>query len=110
MWNRLGIKWQLILIMTLVVTLVELTTLFSVLNIQSTQSKETAVSQVAAVTKFLNNDFLKVILNPTTYAFADISNRLEAFSNVTGIILVDDRNETVYMHGMVKISKYAKNK
>ncbi|SFV66168.1 diguanylate cyclase/phosphodiesterase (GGDEF & EAL domains) with PAS/PAC sensor(s) [hydrothermal vent metagenome] len=108
MWNRLGIKWQLILIMTLVVTLVELTTLFSVLNIQSTQSKETAVSQVEAVTKSLNNDFLKVILNPTTDAFADISNRLEAFSNVTGIILVNDRNETVYMHGMVKNIKIHK--
>ncbi|HIP19767.1 MAG TPA: hypothetical protein EYG70_01430 [Sulfurimonas sp.] len=102
MWNRLGIKWQLILIMTLVVTLVEFTTLFTVLNIQKIQSKETALSQVEAVTKSLNNDFLKVILNPTTDAFADISYRLSAFNDVNGIILVNDLNETVYKYGTDK--------
>jgi len=108
MWNRLGIKWQLILIMTLVVTLVEFTTLFTVLNIQKIQSKETALSQVEAVTKSLNNDFLKVILNPTTDAFADISYRLSAFNDVNGIILVNDLNETVYKYGTDKNIK--KNK
>ncbi|MDF1882812.1 EAL domain-containing protein [Sulfurimonas sp. SAG-AH-194-C21] len=107
--------------MTLVVTLVELTTLFSVLNIQSSQSKESAVAQVESVTKSLNNDFLKVILNPTTDAFSDISYRLGAFHSVVGIVLVDDLNNTLYRYGSIanikkhkeevlqKISLFTKN-
>ena len=102
MWHKLGIKWQLILFITLVVTLVEVSTLYTVFKLQKKQNKEIATSQVEAISKSLNNDFLNVILNPTTDSFANISYRLSAFENVIGVILVNDTNETVYKYGSIE--------
>ena len=102
MWNKLGIKWQLILFITMIVTLVELSTLITVFNIQNRQSKEAAISQIDAISKSLNNDFLKVILNPTTDSFADISYRLSAFKDVNGILLINDKEETLYKYAHIK--------
>ena len=101
MWNRLGIKWQLIIFMSVVVTLVETATLFTVLNLQSTQNRQSALAQVETITKSLNNDFLRVILNPSTDSFADMNYRLAAFKNLTAMLLMDDTNQTVYKNGKV---------
>ena len=102
MWNRLSIKWQLILFMSIVVTLVELSTLYVVLKLQKEQYREIALKNVDAISKSLNNDFLKVILNPTTDSYADISYRLNAFHDVTGTLLINDLNQTIYQNGQTK--------
>jgi len=102
MWQKLSIKWQLVLFITLVVTLVEISTLYTVFKLQKVQNREIATSQIEAISKSLNNDFLNVILNPTTDSFADISYRLSAFSDVIGVVLVNDVNKTIYKYGSIK--------
>ena len=96
MWNRLGIKFQLILFMTLVVTLVEISTLAVVHNMKLSENAQNAVLEARTITKSLNNDFLKVILNPNTDAMADISYRLSAFKTVNGIILYDENAQALF--------------
>jgi len=98
MWNRLSIKWQLILFMTLVVTLVEISTLFIVLNLQQKNSQANAQTEVTTITNSLKKDFLEVIFSSTTDKLADIKYRLNAFENVNGVILYDDTNGPVYQY------------
>jgi len=102
MWNKLSIKWQLILFITLIVTLVEASTLFTLFKIQNKQSRDSAIAHVDALSKSLNNDFLKVILNPTTDSFADISYRVSAFKDVNGVLLLDDTKQTVFKYASVE--------
>ena len=88
--------------MTLVVTLVEISTLIIIHNMQQHDSKENAILEVQTITKSLNNDFLQVILNPTTDTLADVSYRLSAFQKVNGIILFNDKSEPIFQYGTIE--------
>ena len=108
MWNRLGIKFQLILFMTLVVTLVEISTLAVVHNMKLSENEDNAVLEARTITKSLNNDFLKVILNPNADAMADISYRLSAFKKVNGVILYDENAQALFRYGKIEQIKKSK--
>ena len=101
MWNKLSIKWQLILFMTLVVTLVEISTLLVVLNFQHKDSQENAITQVTTVTNSLKKDFLEVIFSSSTDKLADIKHRLGAFNEINGIVLYDDANKAIFQYKSV---------
>jgi len=88
--------------MTLVVTLVEISTLVVIHNMQQHDSKENAILEVQTITKSLNNDFLQVILNPSTDTLADISYRLSAFKKINGIVLFNDKNEPIFQYGTIE--------
>lgn len=109
MWHRLSIKWQLIFFMTLVVTVVEISTLLVILNLQNTQNKDNASIQVEKVTKSLNQDFLRFLLSPSTDAITDIESRLSAFDEINGLILLNDSNETIYAYKSIQNIQLNKN-
>ena len=98
MWNRFSIKIQLILFMTLLVTIVELSTLFVIYNLQKTDGQNNAIIEIETITKSLNNDILKIILNPNADMLSDISYKLSAFEKITGFILYNDKNEAIFRH------------
>ncbi len=102
MWNRFSLKIQLIIFMTLVVVIVELSTLFIISNIQKTQSQNNAISDIKNIVKSLNNDLLKTLLNSNTDSLSDITFRLSAFDKINGMILYDQQNEAVYRYGQIK--------
>lgn len=102
MWHKLSIKWQLILFMTLVVTIVEVSTLLVILNLQNAQNKENAIIQVEKVTKSLNQDFLRFLFSPSADAITDIKSRLSAFDEINGLILLNDMNQTIYAYKSIK--------
>jgi len=89
MWNRFSIKVQLILFMTLVITIVEISTLLVVLNIQNKDSKNNSILDAQTITKSLNNDLLQIILNPNADKLSDITFRLSAFKKIEGLILLN---------------------
>ena len=99
MWNRFSIKVQLILFMTLVISIVEISTLFVILDIQKKDSKNNAILDANTITKSLNNDLLKVVLNPTTDNLADITFRLSAFKKIDGLILLDTQHKPIFTYG-----------
>jgi response regulator RpfG family c-di-GMP phosphodiesterase len=102
MWNRFSIKIQLILFMTLVVSIVEISTLLVVLNIQNKDSKNNAILDADTISNSLNNDLLKAILNPNADMLADITNRLSAFKKIDGLILLDTQNNPIFKYGNTK--------
>jgi len=99
MWNRFSIKIQLILFMTLVLSIVEISTLLVVLNIQKKDSKNNSILDAQTITKSLNNDLLKIVLNPNTDMLSDITFRLSAFKKIEGLILLDTQNTPIFKYG-----------
>jgi len=99
MWNRFSIKIQLILFMTLVISIVEVSILLVVLDIQKKANKSNAILDAHTITNSLNNDILKVILNPTTDSLADITFRLSAFKKIDSLILLDTEKHPIFTYG-----------
>ena len=98
MWNKLSIKWQLILFITLIITFVEISTLLVILNFQHKDSRANAVSEVTTITNSLKKDFLEVIFSSTTDKLSDIKYRLSAFKKVNGVVLYDDANKPIFQY------------
>jgi len=99
MWNRFSIKIQLIIFMTVLISIVEISTLLVVLNIQKKDSQNNAILDANTITKSINNDLLKIILNPSTDMLADITFRLSAFKKIDGLILLDTQNNPIFTYG-----------
>lgn len=107
MWHRFSLKIQLILFMTFVVIVVEISTLLIISNIQKTQSQNNAISDIKNIAKSLNNDLLKTLLNPNTDSLSDITFRLSAFDKINGLILYNPENKAIYRYGKSDdINKY----
>ena len=98
MWNKFSIKVQLILFMTLVVTVVELSTLLMIHHLQKIDAHEKTILEVDTITKSLNNDILKFILNPSTDMLSDITYRLSAFKKIRGFVLYDNTNQAIFQY------------
>jgi len=109
MWNRFSLKIQMIIFMTLVVTIVEISTLYIISNIQKNQSQHNAILDVKNIVKSLNNDLLKTILSPNTDSLADITFRLSAFSKINGMILYNKQKNPIYSYGEIVNIKKQKN-
>lgn len=109
MWNRFSIKIQLILFMALVISIVEISTLLVILDIQKKDSRNNALLDANTITKSLNNDLLKVILNPTTDVVADITFRLSAFKKIDSLILLDTQHKPIFTYGDTKSILSQKN-
>ncbi|MEA3512062.1 MAG: HD domain-containing protein [Campylobacterota bacterium] len=108
MWNKFNLKIQLIIFMTLVITVVEFSTLFIISNIQKTSTQENALQDVKNIVKSLNNDFVKVLLNVNTDSLSDITFRLSAFKKINGIILYDSHNKPIYRYKNIENIKIYK--
>jgi len=102
MWNRFRIKTQLIVFMTLIVIVVEASTLFFILNVQKKENQKNALSQTNAITQSLNNDLLNFILNPNADVLSDITFRLSAFKEISGVILYDENKKAIFQYGNTK--------
>jgi len=111
MWNKFSIKIQLIIIISLVVVAVEAATMFFVLKIQKEENNKNAIIESKAITKSLNNDLVKYILNPSADLLSDISFRLKAFKNIKSMIVFDESNNAIYKYGNIEkdiANKYLK--
>ena len=84
--------------MTLVISIVQIGILTVVLNIQKKDSRNNAILDANTITSSLNNDLLKVVLNPTTDTLADITFRLSAFKKIDGLILFDTQNKPIFTY------------
>ena len=87
MWNKFNIKLQLTIFMVVIICVVEISTLYFVNQYQKKENKENALVEVNTITKSLNNDLIKIILNPHADVVSDITYRLTAFNKVKGLLL-----------------------
>lgn len=98
MWNKFNIKIQLTIFMVVIICVVELSTLYFVNQYQKKENKENALVEVNTITKSLNNDLIKIILNPNADVVSDITYRLTAFSKVKGLLLTDANKNGIFKY------------
>lgn len=102
MWNQFNIKTQLIIFMTFIVVAIEATTLFFTLKIQKEENQKNAIIEAKAITKSLNNDLLKYILNPNAAMLSDITFRLSAFEQIKAVVLLDENKNAIFKYGQTE--------
>jgi len=101
MWNKFNIKLQLTIFMVVIICVVELSTLYFVNQYQKKENKENALVEVNTITKSLNNDLIKIILNPNADVVSDISYRLTAFSKVKGLLLTNENKNGIFKYSNI---------
>ena len=102
MWNKFSIRSQLTFFMIFLIIIMEISTLLIVRNIYTKELKSFALSEAKTLSKSINNDLLKAILNPTIDSFTDITYRLSAFKVLKGLIVYNDKNEAIFKYKDIK--------
>jgi len=101
-WNALSIRTQLVVFMTLVISLIEAGTLLSIHQLDKKESERFAMDVVQTVTTSLNNDLLQAPLAPSAAAFADINHRISGFKQIRGMIILDSDHNAIMHYGQVE--------
>lgn len=102
MWNKFSIKFQLIIFMSLMVLVIEATTLFFIFNLQKKENRENAITEAKAITQSLNNDLLKYILTPNADMLSDITFKLSAFKKIRGVVVYNEAEDPLYRYGDIQ--------
>lgn len=111
MWNKFSIRSQLTFFMIFLVIIIEISTLLLVRNIYKKELKGFALSEAKTLSKSINNDLLKAILNPTIDSFTDITYRLSAFKILKGLIVFNDKNKPIFKYKKTEnLEKYLSKK
>ncbi|WP_428737275.1 EAL domain-containing protein [Sulfurimonas sp.] len=98
MWKKLSLKFQLIVFITLIVSLVEISTLLVIFKLQKQDSIATTKKEIQILTKSLKKDFLEVLLNPQADHLSDIKYRLDAFKDLHGVLLFNEKKEPIFQY------------
>lgn len=98
-WNSLSIRTQLVIFMTLLVTILEAGSLLVINQLDKKESERHALDIVRTVSISLNNDLIKAPLAPNADTFADINSRIAGFSEIKGMLILDERQQPVMQYG-----------
>lgn len=96
MWQKLSIRAQLMLLMIVLLSSIQLTTVFLINWFDRQERQIIASEQAQTLARSLNNDFLKTILSPTTDNFADLSFRISAYLPVDAVRITNAQQEAIY--------------
>jgi diguanylate cyclase (GGDEF)-like protein len=88
--------------MVFLVVIIEIGTLVLIQNINKNDRQKFAVSEAQTLSKSLNNDLLKAVLNPDVDTLADITFRLSAFKSLNGIVVYNKNSDAVFKYKKTK--------
>ncbi len=97
-WNKLRIRSQLILILALLLSFIEVLTLGFTFWSDIKERRALAVEQVGTLSRALNQDLLKALLNPQAATYADLAFRLAGFESVSAFYLLNHQDDVVYQY------------
>lgn len=97
-WRSLSIRIQLILLLGILLTIVQLGSLAVTYWFDIKERKTLAVEQAETLGRSLNHDLLKAMLNPQAAIYADIAFRLSGFHSVSSLSLEDQQGKQVYQY------------
>ncbi len=99
MWQTLSIRTQLIALMAILLTIVEIGTLSLVNWFDQQERRAIAIDQAQTLGRSLNNDLLKALLSPSADTYSDIAFRISGFKSVDALVLINEDNEAIFSHG-----------
>lgn len=98
MWHKLSIRSQLILILALLLSFIEIVTLGFAYWSDIKERRSLAIEQANTLNRALNQDMLKALLNPQAVIYSDLSFRLSGFDSVSALALLNLKNDVVYQY------------
>ncbi len=101
-WQKLSIRMQLVILMAVLLTFVELSTLFLVTWLDRQERKNIALEQAETLARSMNNDLLRALVSPAADTYADISFRLSGFTSVDALILYNKQKQAVFSFGDIE--------
>ncbi len=100
-WNTLSIRTQLIVFMTLLITLLEAGTLLVINQLDKKDSEQFAREVVQTVSTSLNDELIKAPLAPSAVTFAEINHRISGFKQIRGMVILDQQHQPIMHYGEV---------
>lgn len=98
MWNKLSIRSQLNIVLALLLCFIEIVTFVFTYWSDIKERRLLAVEETRTLGRALNQDLLKVLLNPQVSMYSDISFRLTGFESLSALAVLNKQNEIVYQY------------
>jgi len=98
MWNKISIRWQLIALLSLVVLVIEASTLFIDYYNDIKQRQNLAIEEAKTVSRSLKFDLLKAIVSPSADTFADIEFRISNYPSIGSLRVFSSDSDEIFRH------------
>lgn len=108
-WNTLNIRTQLIILIVVLLSFIQLGTLSLVFWFGKQERQSIAIEQSQTLLHSLNQDLIKALLNANTDTFADISFRISGFKSVKSLLVFDNKGNSVFSYGDDQLSQQESN-
>lgn len=99
MWNRLGIRAQLIVLIGIALSVMELATLATVNLFDQRERQVIAVDQAKTLARSLNNDLLRAIVTADADTYVDLTFRISGYTAVSALTLFNQGGEPILQYG-----------
>ena len=98
MWNKLSIRAQLLILLALLLSIVQISSLGLAYWFDIQERKSLALEQAETLGRALNHDLLKALLNAQADVYSDISFRLSGFHSVEALAVMNREQALVYQY------------
>jgi signal transduction histidine kinase len=98
MWHKIKIRTQLVILLSTLLTIVQLGTFGLTYWFDIKERKAMAIEQVQTLGQALNHDLLKALLSQNASVYSDLSLRMAAFESVSAFVILDDKDNEVFKY------------
>lgn len=98
MWKKISIRWQLIAMMTLALTLIQVSILSIDYFSDIKQRKMMAIEQADTLSFALQHDLVRAIIDPKADTFSDISFRVSGFESVMMLAVFNEGMDETFRY------------
>lgn len=99
MWNQLGIRIQLVMLIGMVLAVMEIATLVTVHIFDQRERQAIALDQVNTLARSLNNDLLRAIVTPDADNYANLNFRISGYQTVVALTLFNHDGQPILRYG-----------
>ena len=96
MWQKLSIRTQLMMLMIVLLSVIQLSTVVLINGFDKQERQIIALEQAQTLARSMNHDFLNAILSPTTDNFAELSFRISGYHPVDAVRIADTQAHAIY--------------
>lgn len=98
MWHKISIRTQLVILLSLLLTIVQVGTFLLTHSFDTKERKSLAIEQAKTLGRALHQDLLKALISQKATNYSDMSLRLSGFESLTALALLDDKDNMVYQY------------
>jgi len=98
MWHKISIRTQLAILLSLLLTVVQVGIFGLVYWFDGKERRALAIEQTLTLGHALNHDLLKAMISQDAAVYSDLSFRLSAFEPVSALAILDENDNVVYKY------------